>query len=312
MDITAKLPWWLGVMLAIVAYFLMRWLAAPDTPAPGSVRPPGAVVGASIARALAFVGQFLLPLIFLGGAAISAFQGVKRKRAVDNLKRDPEWGREILATATTKHEPEPDRYPEWKEAGQEKYEPKSVDTSKWSLELLNALEWKRFEYVCAGYFEELGFRAKTVRAGPDGGVDIHLYAGGAQHPGIIVQCKAWKTRMIGVNLIRELFGVMAADKVEEGIFATTGTYSSDAARFAMGKNIHLIDGEGFLAKLRALAPERQQALLTLATDGDFITPTCPSCGIKMVFRTPKTGGNPFWGCRNYPRCTTRLQVSKSL
>lgn len=310
-DTTAKLPWWIGVTLAVVAYFFMRWLAAPNTPAPGSAHPLGAVVGASIAQALAFVGQFLLPLIFLGGAAISAFQSLKRKRAVDNLKRDPEWGREILTTAITKHEPEPDRYPEWKEAGKEKYEPKPVDTSKWSLELLNALEWKRFEYVCAGYFEELGFRAKTVRAGPDGGVDIHLYAGGAQHPGIIVQCKAWKTKMIGVNLIRELFGVMAADKVEEGIFATTGTYSSDAARFAMGKNIHLIDGEGFLAKLLALAPERQQSLLNFATEGDFTTPTCPSCGIKMVFRTPKTGGNPFWGCQNYPRCTTRLQVSKS-
>lgn len=298
-------------MLAVVAYFLMRWLAAPDTPVSGVVRPPGAVVGSSVAQALALVGQFLLPLMFLGGAAISAFQVVKRKRAIDNVKRDPESGQEILAALATRHEPEPDRYPEWKEAGQEKYEPKPVDTSKWSIELLSALEWKRFENLCAAYFEELGFRAKTVRAGPDGGVDIHLYAEGDSHPGMIVQCKAWRTKMVGVSLIRELFGVMTADKVAEGIFATTGGFSDDAIGFARGKNIHLINGEDFLAKLLALPPDRQQALLKLATEGDFTTPTCASCGVKMVFRTPKAGGNPFWGCRNYPRCTTKMQVAKS-
>ncbi|MBL0143807.1 MAG: DUF2034 domain-containing protein [Betaproteobacteria bacterium] len=312
LDAAAKLPWWLGVLLAIGTYFVFRWLAVPEPATPGSVRPPSAVVGSSIARALALAGQFLMPLVFLGGAAISAFQGAKRKRVVDLMKREPEWDGESPQPAASEQTLNPglDLYSEWKEAGLGGYEPEAVDTSRWSLELLKALEWKRFEYVCAGYFEELGFRAKTVRAGPDGGVDIHLYTEGAEHPGIIVQCKAWKSRKVGVNLIRELFGVMSADKVQEGIFATTGTYSSDATQFAIGKNIHLINGEDILTKLQALPPHRQQSLLKFATEGDFMTPTCPSCGIKMAFRAPKAGGNPFWGCRNYPRCKTILQVSK--
>lgn len=55
-----------------------------------------------------------------------------------------------------------------KDAGREARLPQ-VDTSRWSLDLLKALDWKRFELVCAGYFEELGFRAKTARGGREGG-----------------------------------------------------------------------------------------------------------------------------------------------
>jgi restriction system protein len=313
LNITALLPWWIGVMLAVVAYFVMHWLATPEVAVAGASRSPGATVGSSVARGLAAAGQYLLPLVFLIGSVVSFFRD-PRRRQIDTESRDgAEVNRERMVLPTGAHtlSREHDLYPEWKEVGQGDLEPKNVDTSRWSLEVLNALEWKRFENLCAAYFEELGFRAKTVRAGPDGGVDIHLYAEGDSHPGMIVQCKAWRTRMVGVSLIRELFGVMTAGKVAEGIFATTGGFSDDANGFARGKNIHLINGEDFLAKLLALPPERQQALLKLATEGDFTTPTCASCGVKMVFRTPKAGGNPFWGCRNYPRCTTKMQVAKS-
>lgn len=313
MVITARLPWWMGVLLAIASYVVMRWLATPESPVAGSARQPGAVIGASVARGLASAGQYLLPFLFLVGAGISAFRGIGRKGGDGDSKRELEGPRheETPVTPGESRRPERDLYPEWKEAAQVDLESKNVDTSRWSLELLNALEWKRFEFLCAAYFEELGLRANTVRAGPDGGVDIHLFADGASHPGIIVQCKAWRTKLVGVSHIRELFGVMTADKVEEGIFATTGSFSDDAIGFARGKNIHLINGEDILAKLLALPPDRQQGLLKLATEGDFTTPTCASCGVKMVFRTPKAGGNPFWGCRNFPRCTTKMQVVRS-
>ena len=49
-------------------------------------------------------------------------------------------------------------------------------------------------------------------------------------PGVaaIVQCKAWQTYNVGVKPVRELFGVMAADRVPEGFFVTTGDYTGDA------------------------------------------------------------------------------------
>ena len=44
------------------------------------------------------------------------------------------------------------------------------------------------------------------------------------------------------------------------------------------------------------------ALLALATEGDFLTPTCPACGVKMTARSNSPYGRKFWGCVNYPRC----------
>jgi restriction system protein len=179
-----------------------------------------------------------------------------------------------------------------------------------SLDLLNLLEWKRFEEVCAAYFATLAFRSVVTRTGSDGGVDMHLFVAGADGPSIVVRCKAWKTYEVGVVSVRELLGVMIAARVSEGIFVTTGTFTAEAYGFASGKDIHLIDGLDLVAKLRALAPEQQRTVLVLATAGDYTTPTCPSCAIKMIRRNARTGGDPYWGCTNYPGCNSTLRITR--
>ncbi|MEO7797420.1 MAG: topoisomerase DNA-binding C4 zinc finger domain-containing protein, partial [Opitutaceae bacterium] len=71
-------------------------------------------------------------------------------------------------------------------------------------------------------------------------------------------------------------------------------------------------GSEFLARISQLPPATQAELLTFATAGDYTTPTCPSCGTKMVLRTAKKGanaGDEFWGCRNYSRgCRRTFQI----
>lgn len=80
-------------------------------------------------------------------------------------------------------------------------------------------------------------------------------------------------KAVGVKDLREFLGVMTAHKVARGTYATTSTYTPDARKFAKD------------------------------------SPTCASCGIKMVERTPSKGGSAFWGCSNYPRCKTTLQMA---
>jgi hypothetical protein len=67
---------------------------------------------------------------------------------------------------------------------------RALDTARWNAELLSALEWKRFEDVCTGLFGRLGFRTRSAKRGPDGGVDIWLQAGAALSP----QCGDWKCK----------------------------------------------------------------------------------------------------------------------
>lgn len=176
----------------------------------------------------------------------------------------------------------------------------------WSLGLLRAIEWKRFEDVTAAYFDEIGFITKTTGLGADGGFDVELHLPNETKPDAVVQCKAWAPgQPVGVKPIRELFGVMAAAGVDRGVFVTTSTFTDEAIAFARGKALELINAEALLDRIHELPAEAQSRLLARATEGDYTTPSCPKCGTKMVHRTASKGrdaGEAFWGCVNYPRC----------
>src|SRR5688572_32126947 len=95
---------------------------------------------------------------------------------------------------------------------------KNVDTRKWTAPLLKQLEWRRFEELCAAYFQALGFRTDIVHAG--GGVDINLYAQGAERASIVVQCQPWNAYRVGIKPVRGLLGTMASANVAEGVLVT--------------------------------------------------------------------------------------------
>ena len=46
--------------------------------------------------------------------------------------------------------------------------------------------------------------------------------------------------------------------------------------------MHLLDGRDLLAKIEALPGTGAAELLAMATAGDYMIPSCPSCGTKMV------------------------------
>lgn len=186
---------------------------------------------------------------------------------------------------------------------------------EWSLDLITSLEWKRFEALCAGYFTAKGYRAEVSREGADGGVDIYLYkeSYSTEKAFGIVQCKAWNTYKVGVKPVRELYGVMASEKAPLGVFINTGSYTNEAEEFVKGKRLKLLTGNDLLGLITTLPEEKQQRLLAKVTAGDYTTPSCPSCGIKMIERVSQRGknkGNQFWGCSNYPSCRQTLQMKK--
>lgn len=177
-----------------------------------------------------------------------------------------------------------------------------LDSGKWTRQLLMRLEWRRVEELCCAYFEELGFRTGLTHDRADGAVDISLYAAGADTACMLVHCKAWDAYPIGIKPLRELRGAMSLANVGEGVMLAAGRFTPEAVHFAAKENIQLIDGACLLEKLAALLPEKALALLRFATKGDFLTPTCPRCSVKMTARKSTHEGRMFWGCTNYPRC----------
>lgn len=180
--------------------------------------------------------------------------------------------------------------------------------TEWTLEVLLSLEWKRFEEVCREYLIATGLNARLTQSGADGGIDIEIYK--ENNTLCLVQCKAWVWK-ISVKEIRELYGIMASEKVNNGIFITTSSYTQDAITFSKEKNIRLFDGKDLVNRIKNLPAEQQQKLLDFALSGDYTTPTCARCEQKMVKRTAKNSGTDFWGCVNFPRCRSTIQMRKA-
>jgi restriction system protein len=166
-----------------------------------------------------------------------------------------------------------------------------------SRELLDSLEWRRFEELVTWYFQKTGFRAERSRVGADGGVDIHLFRQNEERPFAYAQCKAWHAYTVGVKPVRELIGVLAHDRIGVGYFVTTGDFTAEAVAFSQGQPLKLVTGDYLLERLNSLPESDRVELLRDVTQGDYTTPTCPRCDIKMVLRHGPTGD--FWGCPNF-------------
>lgn len=165
------------------------------------------------------------------------------------------------------------------------------------------LTWSQFERLMAEFYRRKGATV-TSRGGPiaDGGVDLSVtYPTGER---LIVQCKHWKHRRVGVTPLRELWGVTDDEKADGAIFVTSGSFTFEALAFARGKRLELIDGP----KLRGMIAvvKRTQAAMSVAEVGPATSaPLCPRCESPMILRIARRGanaGHQFWGCSAYPKC----------
>jgi restriction system protein len=290
------LPWPLTAAFAVAGFVLLRWIA------PATLKGSMAIALAPTFRLLSWVVLIGFGLISLA-AMLRARPARQKAEKSDEPRREPMPSSKTTAARPPGFELDEDWNKSLKDAGQLRAavdESKSVAPTEWSMDVLRRMEWKRFELVAAAYYRSLGFRTETIRCGADGGIDIKLFRGDLPDAASIVQCKAWTSRPVGVKPVRELLGVMTSEKVKTGVFLTTGSYTDEAIRFAEGNKLALVNGEQFLAKIQALPSTAAAELLGVATEGDWTTPSCPSCGVKMVLRGG--GAKPFWGCANFPRC----------
>ena len=112
------------------------------------------------------------------------------------------------------------------------------------------MDWQQFELLVGQAFRKQGYSViDGGDVGADGGVDVHLRKDGLKY---FVQCKHWKTKKVGVTVLRELYGVIAGAGVEGGFIVTTGSFTNDAKAFAYNKQIELIDQQGLNRMLKGV------------------------------------------------------------
>lgn len=273
LELVSLMPWWAGVWLAIGSYLLLHhWAGQPVTASaqPGQV---DTLFTQTLWRTLALVGQYIVPLICLAGAGVSAWRRRERRQLLADVVRSRAAG------------------------------------------ALDGMSWRQFEKLVGEGFRLQGYRvAETGGGGADGGVDLVLTQGSEK---FLVQCKQWRAFKVGVEVVRELYGVMAARGATGGFVVTSGRFTEEAVEFAEGRNIDLIDGTQLLALIRKaqraasvaspvepVAHAAQMAPRLAASPAEDV-PTCPLCTRPMVRRSAKRGANAggeFWGCPGYPAC----------
>lgn len=107
---------------------------------------------------------------------------------------------------------------------------------------INSLTGVEFENVCKRLLESMGFAVETTKITGDGGIDLIAYNSQPLLSGkYIIQCKRY-TGSVGEPVIRDLFGVVTAERANKGILMTTGHFTKSAIAFAENKPIELIDG----------------------------------------------------------------------
>ncbi len=271
-ELIAMLPWWAGVALALLSYLLLHQVAAQPPTASAQPGQAGAIVTQGLWKGLASAGQYMLPVICLAAAAVSAWRRKVRKGLVTDVVQSQ------------------------------------------ASDALDGMSWREFELLVGEGFRLRGYQVvETGGGGADGGVDLVLSrpgrSGGEK---FLVQCKQWRALKVGVDVVRELYGIMAARGATGGFVVTSGRFTADAASFASGRNVTLVDGPKLLGLLRqakegagqpTVPTEAANAARPAAHKGH--TSACPLCTEPMVRRTAKRGahaGVEFWGCTGYPAC----------
>ena len=275
MDVVAMLPWWAGVALAVVSYLVLHRMAGQEVVAATKLGEMGTMVTQTLWKTLATFGQYLLPLICVAGAGISAWRRRERRKLIADVGQS-------------------------KAAG-----------------ALDGMSWREFEMLVGEAFRLQGYDVlETGGGGADGGVDLVLSKGTEKY---LVQCKQWKAFKVGVDVVRELYGVMAAKGAAGGFVVTSGRFTEDAAGFASGRNLKLIDGpllhdlirQARSSRGQTPAPQSGPSLVSAAPADTPSVPGCPTCSKPMVKRTAKRGANAgeeFWGCSAYPGCRGTRQI----
>lgn len=174
---------------------------------------------------------------------------------------------------------------------------KLVDKQE-SMDTVRNLNWKEFEELVGEAYRRQGYTVyENANAGPDGGIDLTLKKDGEV---ILVQCKQWRSIKVGVEKVRELYGVQIAQNANRSILMTSGFFTQEAKNFAANKPIDLVEGTQLLDLIKTVQYQRKAIL---SAPPSFVA--CPKCGSEMTLRTAKKGANvgqQFWVCSRFPNC----------
>jgi len=266
-DIAAMLPWWVGVMVAIVAYVWLHGIAASEVTTTLQPGQAGQFAVQQMYKALAGAGQYFLPLIFLGGALASAFGRAKRRKLLVGVAENPAAG--ALEGMS---------WGEFERLVGEAFRLQGFAVSETGgggadggVDLVLTQGRETFLVQCKQW------KAFKVRVG----VVRELY---------------------GVMAAK---GAVGGYVVTSGVFTADAKAFADGRNVELIDGERLRRMIQSVQSLESKAATPGGVNRAQPRPDESATPVCPKCGSAMVRRIARCGANAgadFWGCSQYPAC----------
>ena len=265
-EITAMLPWWAGVLLALIAYFVCHHYATAEIPPPASVAQLGANVSSQIGKTLATFGQYLLPLTFLIGAGISAYGRHKRTGLFENVQ---EGSSSSALNNMTWQEFEMLVGEAFRRKGYTVSET-GGDGADGGVDLVLRKDGERFLVQCKQW-KSYKVGVTTIR---------ELYG------------------------VMAASGAVGGFVVTSGVFTQEAKSFAEGINIDLidGSELTAMIKKVPRQPQSAIAATQSAFQRSMAATAD---PNGPKCGNAMTKRTARQGANygkTFWGCTGYPQC----------
>lgn len=276
-EIAAKLPWWVGVLLALLTFAVLHVVAGMEVAAPKAIQGMGDFAAKQFMRTLALIGQYVIPLALLIGAATSAYGRSKRRGLHLRVSTSKEAG--ILNDMS------------WREFEMlvgEAFRRKGFTVRETGgagpdggVDLVLSAGSEEFLVQCKQW-RALKVSVATVR---------ELY-------GVMAERHASGGFVVSSGTFTKDAEAFAKGRNIELIDRTKLLQMIQDARLSLDASRSSSPAADPWSNPTAEAEEAARA----------ITPACPLCGSAMTQRLAKRGANagkPFWGCSTFARSGCR-------
>jgi restriction system protein len=265
-EVFAMLPWWAGVLLAFIAYFILHHYATAEVVQPASGAQLGANIASQLGKTLAMFGQYLLPLAFLIGASISAYGRHRRNELFTGIQKGSS--------------------------------PSELNGMTWQeFEILVGEAFRRRGYTVTetgGGGADGGVDLVLRKDNEKFLVQCKQWK--AFKVGVTTIRELYGVMAAG--------GAVGGFVVTSGVFTQEAKSFAEGMNIDLIDGSELIAMIKQAQRQPQATTAMRQSTLQ-CTPAAPVTPDCPKCGNVMIKRIAKKGantGNTFWGCTNYPQC----------
>lgn len=266
-DLVALMPWWVGVVLAVVIYLVLHSVASSPLPSVSSPTQASSVMVNSVWRGLAYGGQYILPFLCLLGALTSFLRRRKRQGLHEDVRRSNA--------------------------------PDALERMSWrEFEMLVGEGFRQRGYTVqesGGGGPDGGVDLLLRKDGETFLVQCKQWKAFKVSVSVVRE-------LYGVMAARGAAGGLVVTSGQFTEEAEAFAQGRNIRLFSGAALLQLIQSGRMASSQVPSAPPVDQKPVAPAA---LAAPACPICSKSMVRRVAKRGataGSAFWGCTAYPGC----------